>query len=66
MPKQRAQKFPERIFVTVENGGTPDQFYAVTLADELDAVTESKVAAVYQLTGQGVISVQRSFEPNRK
>jgi hypothetical protein len=60
------QKFPKQVFITVENGGTDEQYYNVTLPDELDAVDESRVAAVYELTGQGVISVQREFQPNRK
>ena len=62
---KKGQKFPQVIYITIENAGTAEEYLSARHPDDLDGVDESQVAAIYEIVGQGVISVTRSFEPKK-
>lgn len=57
---KKTQKFPKTIYVTREGEGN-DAYWSITLPDDLDGVDQSTVVGVYDLSGTGIVRVNRDF-----
>lgn len=60
--KEKPSKFPERIYVVIENEGSDGEFLEVLNdADEDESVDATRSCAVYRLDDVGKVEVARKF-----